>query len=264
MFTKQRFNIVFGYLRLVVIKLKLKTKYYLAQKNLVVNHNNYLIRYHNDGDDQELLYLANWAKYFEEEYPILNKLINSGDVVVDVGANLGFFSIIISKIVGEKGNVFSFEPSINIFSKLIDNLKLNSITNVNLENCGLGKSDEILTLKRNKKYSGMSTLVLEQDNEIIEEQVKITSLDKYFFDKVIKIDLIKIDTEGFEPEVLIGAKKIITSYKPVIYIELGGGKFLKSSGRAIKILNDYGYKLPIKEDDLESIPAGRNFVALPK
>ena len=264
MYIKQRLISVFDYLRLVVIKIKLKTKYYLSQKKLVVNLDNYLIRFHNDGDDQELLYLANWTKYFNEEYPILNKLINSGDVVVDIGANLGFFSMMLSKLVGEKGKVLSFEPSISIYNKLIENLKLNSITNVNPENCGLGQNDEILTLKRNKKYSGMSTLVLEQDNEIIEEQVKITSLDKYFYDKEIKINLIKIDTEGFEPEVLIDAKKIINSYKPAIYIELGGGKFLKSSEKAIKILNDYGYKLPIKENDLESIPAGRNFVALPK
>ncbi len=263
MYTKQTIISVFDYLRLVVIKVQLKTKYYLSHKKLVVNHNNYLIKFHNDGDDQELLYLANWAKYFNEEYPHLSKLINSDDVVVDVGANLGFFSMMISKLVGENGQIFSFEPSINIYNKLIDNLTLNSIKNVKPENCGLGQSDQILTLKRNKKYSGLSTLVLEQDNEIIEEQVKITSLDKYFYDKKTKINFIKIDTEGFEPEVLKGAKQIINSSKPLIYIELGGGKFLQSSKDAIKILYDYGYKLSINEKELESIPAGRNFVALP-
>lgn len=261
--TKDRLISVLNYLRLFFVKIKLKIQYYLASKDLVVNKNNYFIRFHNDGDNQEVLYLGNWDKYFNEEYPVLNQSLKSGDNVVDVGANLGFFSLMISKLIGSEGKVFGFEPSKITYDKLQTNLKLNSILNVYPENLGVGQKDCVLTLKRNKKYSGLSSIILEQNTDIVEERIKITSLDNYFFNKNIKIDLIKIDTEGFEPEVLKGAKQIIMKYKPLIYIELGGGKFLNSSIEAINILLDYNYNLPINKNDLNLISSGKNFIANP-
>lgn len=260
---KYKMMFVFDHLRLFVIKFNLKIKYYLNSKSLVIRRGEFLIKFNNDGDDQELLYIANWDKYFNEEYPILKSLITKGATIVDVGANIGFFSMMISKLVDINGQVFSFEPSKTIFDKLNSNLKLNSFVNIYPINLGLGQKDENLILLRNTRYSGLSTIILKQDSRVTEEKIKITSLDNYFYNKSIKIDLIKIDTEGFEPEVLLGAKRILKEHKPQIYIELGGGKFLKSSKQAINILIEYGYKLSIMESELDQIPAGKNFVAIP-
>lgn len=228
---------------------------------MVVKRGDYFFRFNNDGDNQELLYLANWHKYFNEEYPTLNSLLSKGDNVVDIGANLGFFTLMISRIIGNEGKIFCFEPSLLTYNKLISNLKINEIQNAYPENFGIGSKDGHYKLKRNKKYSGLSSIVVNNSNHVYEEEIKVTTLDNYFLNKNVKIDLIKIDTEGFEPEVLRGAEKVIKNYKPIICIELGGGKFLKSSTEAMQILNQFGYRLPINASDLGTISSGKNFIA---
>lgn len=83
-------SILFYYLHLLYFKIKLKILYCLNRKDCIVNRGNTLIKFNNDGDDQELLYIANWHKYYNEEFPKLKDLLKEGDVVIDVGANLGF------------------------------------------------------------------------------------------------------------------------------------------------------------------------------
>jgi len=252
------------YIQLWVEKILLIIRYYLSSKNLVINKDKCLIKFNNDGDDQELLYIVNWDKYYNEEFPKLNNLINKGENVIDVGANLGFFALMISNLVGNSGKVFCFEPSRIVYNKLINNLNLNHINNVITENMGLGEKDGQKILKRNKKYSGMSSIILEQDGDVVEEKINISSIDKYFINKNLKIKLIKIDTEGFEPQVLKGALNLIKSQQPIIYIELGGGKFLKSSIEALNILLQNEYTLSVTVEELKRIKSGTNFVALPK
>jgi FkbM family methyltransferase len=250
-------------LYLLFVKVKLKVNYLLHQGNLSVKKGDVVMKYNNDGDNQELLYLANWNKYYNEEFPKLKSLIKEGDTVIDVGSNIGFFALMMSKLVGKKGKVYCFEPSESIFSKLKENLTLNNITNVIAENKGLGEIEENKIIKRNRKYSGMSSIVLESDGELVDEKIIITSIDKYFSNIRESINLIKIDTEGYESQVLNGAVKTINLHRPIIYIELGGGKFLPSSKKAIKFLLDNNYAISIVEEDLEFLPAGTNFTVFP-
>lgn len=252
------------YLHLTFKKILLKIMYCLNSNNLVVKKGNTLIKFNNDGDDQEVLYILNWNKYLMEELPQLTAIINRGDNVIDVGSNLGFFALLISGLVGSNGKVYCFEPSKIVYSKLLENLSLNKISNVIAENIGLGEKEEQKTLRRNIKYSGMSSILLDQDEEVVDEKIQISSIDEYFFDRNIKINLIKIDTEGFEPQVLRGALKIIKSQKPFIYIELGGGKFLKSSIEALKFLAEQGYSVSVSVEELEHVKAGTNFIATPR
>lgn len=249
---------------LVLTKAKLKLHYLLRKGNLIVKRGDLVLKYNNDGDHQELLYLANWNKYYNEEFPKLKSVINEGDTVIDVGANIGFFSLLMSKLVSKKGKVYCFEPSGSIFNKLKDNLNINNITNVIAVNKGLGENDENKIIKKNKNYSGMSSIVLEADGEFVNEKITLTSIDKYFADLPDRIQLIKIDTEGYEPYVLNGAIKTIQLHRPIIYIELAGGQFLSSSKRALKFLTDRDYTISVTEQELEFLPAGTNFIAIPK
>jgi len=129
---------------------------------------------------------------------------------------------------------------------------------------GLGVIEEEKILKRDKRYSGMSSIILNSGGAMIEEMIAITTIDNYIKDKNIKIKFIKIDTEGFEPQVLKGALNLIKSQQPIIYIELGGGKFFKSSVEALNILIENEYTLSINEDDLKYVRSGTNFIAFPK
>ncbi len=78
-----------------------------------------------------------------------------------------------------------------------------------------------------------------------------------------RVSFIKIDTEGYEPQVLKGAKELIKRDKPTIYIELGGD-YQKSSAEALKILKELNYYCEAENLDLKTIPAGVNFIATPK
>ena len=250
-------------LYLLFVKVKLKLSYLLHQGNLTVKKGDVLIKYNNDGDDQELLYLANWDKYYKEEFPKLKSLIKEGDTVIDVGSNIGFFALMMSKLVGKKGKVYCFEPSTTIFNKLKANLILNNIKNVIIVNRGAGEKEEERIIKRNSKYSGMSSIVLEYDRNLVEEKISLTTLDKYFANKLFRINFIKIDTEGFEPQVLNGAVETLKQHNPIIYIELGGGDFLSSSKQALKFLKDNNFTIAVTDEELETVPAGVNFIAYP-
>ncbi len=95
------------------------------------------------------------------------------------------------------------------------------------------------------------------------EEIKITTLDKYLAKLSGRISFIKIDTEGYEPQVLRGAKELIKRDKPTIYIELGGDH-QKSSLEALQIMKELDYHCEAENLDLKNVLAGVNFIVTPK
>jgi hypothetical protein len=91
--------------------------------------------------------------------------------------------------------------------------------------------------------------------------VKVVVLDEYLGERLSRLDLIKIDTEGFEDRVLKGARRLLRRFKPVVYIELSA-EFRDSSKRAVRILKEEGYRFEV-EPDLSASHKGDNFIARP-
>ena len=128
--------------------------------------------------------------------------IKEKDVIVDIGAHVGYFTIYAAK-KAKRGKVISFEPSKESFKVLKNNLKINNIQNVNVENIGV------------RNESGTSTLYVDEDNEIgnsmfsndknlIKENVQVTSIPEIIKKYNIKsIDLLKLDCEGAEYEIIL-------------------------------------------------------------
>ncbi len=132
-------------------------------------------------------------------------ILKNGDIVVDVGANIGYFSLLSGTLVGEKGCVFAFEPEPNNLQSLKQNIKLNSLHNIlPLEfaiSDYLGKAefhvstnDPAHSLIKTKVHSSSIT-------------VKVDRLDNFM--EFSKVNLIKTDTEGNELAVLRGAENLI-------------------------------------------------------
>tara|TARA_R110000824_G_scaffold219941_1_gene406936 strand:+ start:922 stop:1605 length:684 start_codon:yes stop_codon:yes gene_type:complete len=148
---------------------------------------------------------------------VFEKYITKESVVVDVGAFIGSHTIILSNFAKK---VISFEPQ-----KLIGEcLKktINNIDNVEFYNNGLGSKKQTLLLNTNN--DGGATVV---EGKRTKNNALLQYIDKYDIevvelDSIIKekIDLIKIDVEGFEFEVLCGAKETIEKYRPIIIIEV--------------------------------------------
>lgn len=166
------------------------------------------------------------AIHGEWEKPIVDlchKLIQKNDTAIDVGANIGFHTILLSSFVGEKGKVFCFEPIPLLSKTLKRNLWLNDCPNVITSNkaatdtsgekvefyCPTSSNLGLGSLKRNIDLT---------TSDIIE--VETIKLDNLIDEIKTNLSLIKIDVQGEELKVLMGGKKLIVKYKPTIIFEL--------------------------------------------
>ncbi len=150
--------------------------------------------------------------------------VNEGDTVIDIGGYVGTHSIVLSKLVGNKGRVYTFEPFPVSFNTLFYNIINNKCFNVILYNCGLGNTNTIMKLPNicktiNTVFNwGCIKLEDKEDKEdkISDNNVYIKKLDDFN----INPKLIKIDVEGMEFNVLLGAENTIKKNKPILIVEI--------------------------------------------
>ena len=157
------------------------------------------------------------------EIEFCKKELKKGDTVIDAGANIGYFTLFFSKLVGEKGKVIAFEPDPINFDILKKNIELNKITNVELVKKGISNKNESMRLYKSTVSGGHSLIKNEWGKEYTD--IQTVTLDEYF--KEQKIDAIKIDVEGFELEVIEGGKKIFKNNKNMKIISEFGGYYHK-------------------------------------
>lgn len=164
------------------------------------------------------------------------KLINEGDTVIDIGANLGYLSYIFSNAVGKNGKVYCIEPILpfrNGLAKTLKN-KHNSVIldfalgNENVDKIILGVPEEYR--KSGYLQHGLTTVLDGKENKadnIYTFEAKIRKASEVFGD-FSKIDYIKCDIEGYEPIVFEDLKEILLYHKPLIQVETWGENFDKT------------------------------------
>jgi FkbM family methyltransferase len=152
----------------------------------------------------------------EDEEFVRRKLfkIKEGDVVIDVGANYGSYTL--WALARGAGFVLAFEPNEFLYNSLKNNIELNNwYLRTNVYKKGLWNDEGLIKYSMNK----LSTVIAGQNDKI--EKIEITTLDKFIQQiRFEKIDWIKIDVDGGELEVLQGAIETIKKYKPRLLIEL--------------------------------------------
>lgn len=151
------------------------------------------------------------------ETHITNEIISNvkeGDVCIDVGANIGHHTIIMSKVVGSDGHVFAYEPIDKIRDQLNKSLIENKINNVTILKEALSNEETYMDLfLRDGNIGGSSFVDVGDKNKI---KVNVKTLDSYNYEKV---NFIKIDVEGFELNVLKGGENTLEKTKPKIIFE---------------------------------------------
>ena len=166
--------------------------------------------------------------YEPETIKALQSIVQPGDIVLDIGANIGAIALPLANFVGVSGQVIAFEPTAWAYAKLQKNLSLNS----NL--IGQIKTEQIMLLNEGKEppssiYSSWS--LADEEDELTHpthkgrlmttDGVRGISLDRYFEEHPVqKIDLIKLDVDGYELDVIKGASKTLSRYQPKIILEL--------------------------------------------
>jgi len=156
----------------------------------------------------------------QEQY---TKLLDPGDVVLDIGAHKGRHLSCFLDLVKDNGKVFAFEPLRSKYKELISNF--GSENNVYLYNVALSDSTGTLDFHENETYpeeSGLQKRIYNRDDGIvITYKVDVITLDE-MKDNFTKVDYVKIDTEGAEISILRGASGIINEHRPIISLEYGG------------------------------------------
>jgi FkbM family methyltransferase len=153
--------------------------------------------------DRELL----MTKIYEKaETSVFHKFIRRGMTVLDLGANIGYFTLIAAKLVGPEGKVFAFEPEPANFSLLQRNVNINGYENVTLVQKAVSDKNGVEELYLCSDSWGHSLCSFKRDEDLI--SVPVTSLDQFFSDD-IAIDFIKMDIEGAEGKAVQGMERIL-------------------------------------------------------
>lgn len=168
------------------------------------------LSYRMRGLDPDRLRSCEWyVLYGERDFQVaLRADLRPGESVLDVGANLGQFTLPLAKMVGEKGHVLSFEPVGAAFQQLLENVKLNGLTNVQVFRKALGEEDTEAEIFAGGGRS--PSIVAPEDDTIyrsVSEKIEIVRGDTFFAREKLPIPhAVKIDVEGFEYAVLQGLR----------------------------------------------------------
>lgn len=177
---------------------------------------------------------------------ICAQILKPGDTVLDIGANIGVVTVWLSKLVGDQGQVHTFEPNPELQSILEKTLVRNEMSNTRLHPIALGAEEGSLELRIPQGHPGMGSLVRNRETsncDVVE--VPVRPLSKIAAEEGIKsIRLLKIDVEGFEVEVFKGGREVLLETRPeAIIFELNEKlEGQVSEQPVIKILRDFGYK----------------------
>lgn len=177
--------------------------------------------------------------------PISTKIMKTwctpGSVVLDIGANIGYYTILAAKNVGKKGKVYAIEPAKYSYSLLKKNIKLNNLKNVKLYNIAFGDYNGKLKIYIEEASNYNSPIPVGKKNEI--EVVPCYKIDTFFKKMKRKPDIIKIDVEGYEYNILKGAEKTLNHVEK-IFVELHFPLIEKEKMISLlKMLKNKGFKL---------------------
>jgi FkbM family methyltransferase len=179
---------------------------------------------------------------------IIPKLCKPGNIVMDIGANIGEWTLYMAKMVGDTGRVFSIDPIPSMIKALKKTIAINQLSQVSITECAIsnkiGHTEFVIPFnKDNQAESGLSYVVTNEESSNPERlmaakqlggieikkiktiKVPTVTLDELVSEKSIKrLDFIKIDVERHEREVLEGGQQTLKNLKPSLVLEVGNEK----------------------------------------
>ncbi len=193
---------------------------------------------------QSYIISSSWEELTTEMF---KKVVKEGDIVVDLGANLGYFTLLAAKLVGPKGKVYAFEPEPINYSLLLQNIALNGYDNVVPVPKAVSNVTGKVRFFLDKKDTGAHTIYQPSDKgDFIE--VESVVLDEFFKDKNHPINVIKMDIEGAEMAALSGMNRIIRENENLkMFVEFYFHGIVRSGGSPQefirRLLEDYHFSI---------------------
>jgi len=153
---------------------------------------------------------------------LFKNVAETGNTIIDLGANIGYFTLLAAKLVGKKGKVFSFEPELSNFYYPRKNIEINNFTNVNAFQKAVSNKDGYTDLFVCAYDSGHHTINQPEGIEAYRHgrsggtkkiKIETVALDYFLKGKMDKVDILKIDVEGAEALAIDGMKEILKKIK---------------------------------------------------
>ena len=225
------------------------------------NHNKMFV------DTRDLL-IAPWlllhGEWEPEETELVKKLIKPGDVFVDVGANLGYYSLIAAR--SGASHTYAFEAQPSTYELLGKNVIINWMTKlITFENLAVYSHTTDLEFFVRNRYPGNSSLGFTPPDQLAKwfdttmpVKVHAVSIDDYFADKPGKIDLIKVDVEGAEPAVFEGARRTLAKNRGIkILCEWSPDQMAtarQDPAHLVDIWSEQGFRAHVLHTGLNEVP----------
>ncbi|CAN1210585.1 Methyltransferase FkbM family protein [Tumidithrix helvetica PCC 7403] len=177
-----------------------------------------------------------WLGSYElDKRLLIEQTIQEGKVFIDLGAHVGFYTLLASKLVGEHGKVFAFEPVPSNLQYLRRHLQINQVDNVKVLAIAVSDSNGSANFEPSK---GSSQGYLSNQGGLM---VETASLDRLIADGILpNPDYIKMDVEGAEASILSGAKSMLAEVHPTIFLATHGEEVKE---QCLTILRSLNYQL---------------------
>ncbi len=227
------------------------------------------------GDDwvTNLVFWKGWEGYEPGTIDLFYRLAGRAGVVLDVGAYVGFFSMV-AALANRNASVYAFEPMEAIHGRLVENVERNHLKNVECLNAAVSDSNgraqfffsQAALRDGLPTSSSLSEEFMAGAPEIVGVDVPLLTIDSFAEERAIsRIDLVKIDTETTEPSVLRGMRKVLSRDRPTLVCEVLSGR--ADSAALDAELRPLGYKYfllkadgPEPRERIEGHPEFLNFL----
>lgn len=175
---------------------------------------------------EHIKFPARWSRYYEADYEpqtfmFFRENLKGGETVLDIGGHIGLFAVVTSRLVGDTGKVFTFEPTPFTRSVMKQVIELNGCSkNVEIRGEAVSsKCGKTVFFDTGDSISNANSLV-KTERSVREIPITLISVDEVVKERNLKVDCLKIDVEGAELDLLIGAKETFLGQRPVARLGL--------------------------------------------
>lgn len=197
--------------------------------------------------------IFNFGSYEFADFNMIKNLMRDGQVVLDIGANVGFHSISLG-LEFKNSTFYAFEPIPKTYNYLNKNIEINKVKNVVPFNFGFSDEEKDLTFFFYDQGSGNASSVnVSERGDAQQVNCKVTTVDKFILSNNLNVDFIKCDVEGAEFFVFKGAEELLKKCTPIVFVEILRKWSRKFNCDPNDIFN-YFYKLGYKA--FTAVPGG--------
>jgi FkbM family methyltransferase len=207
-------------------------------------------------DRNDSLLLSINGVYEETEARLVERSIRPGDVVVDVGAHIGYYTLLAARAAGPEGQVLAFEPERENYALLTANVAANGYANVSALNKAVMAESGTQPLFVSSENAGDHHLYAGGDDRPSYD-VEAVSLDDFFAERPKAVDVIKMDVQGSEPFVLQGMRELLQANDSMLLFTELAPQSLSDAGSSapeyVRALREAGFELHVIDEDAGTV-----------